>query len=282
MLKQISILKIVMEVRLIISAIFCLSVLAGCGGTQQQGGGTTDTIVEESTGGVAKSDALVLQEQNIKDMGKKPWSKVEYENIKKEQIPSLYKASERSSAYDYLDAVYVGVMVRDAGEILKSGCESDGAHNTLNAIMSELNNFKGKAEKAKGMSEVNSLKTLHDKASNFAYQGISNQSVGSFVSYDASYEAAHKSEARKYLGDSSLKCKQIRNKLESLTRDDAYVSRRRNYCQQITSLYLRQTSDASMGTRNRVKGLLVEALSESATGAWRSQIDKHYNDLNAR
>lgn len=258
----------------------CLTMLSGllflasCSGKSDR--------VKDDTCEVSKSKELSQQKQYIDDMRNKPWSKVEYENIKKEQIPSLRDDSERSSAYDYLDAVYVDVMLRDAGEILKSGCESDGDHNTLNAIMSELNNFEGKAEKAEGMSEVNSLKTLHDEASSFAYQGISNQSVDKFVSYDASYEAAHKSEARKYLGDSSLKCKQIRNKLESLTRDDAYVSRRRNYCQQITSLYLRQTSDASMGTRNRVKGLLVGALSESATGAWRSQIDKHYNDLNAR
>ncbi len=261
-----------MRLSKLIAVISCLCLLVSCSGK-------SDTI-QDKTDTAQKSKQLLLQEKYIDEMGEKPWSAVEYENIKKEQIPTLSEPSEQSSAYDYLDAVYLGVMVRDAGNILKNGCVSDGAHSTLNAILAELGKFK--TESVKGMSEVTKMKKIHDDASNFANQGISNQSVGSFVPYEASYEAAYKSEAREYLRNSSLKCKHIREKLESLTRDDAYLSRRRNYCQQITNLYLRQTSDASMGTRNRVKGLLVGALSESATSVWRSQIDKHYNDLNAR
>lgn len=266
-----------MKVISLLTIVFVGSLLcSGCSGRGDGGGG--DTIPE--TGNYTKSEALLYQEQCIDEMGEKPWSKTEYENIKKEQIPNLDLDSEKGSASDYLNAVYVNVMVRDAGNILRSGCGSDNAHATLNAILSELSGFDTK--NVKGILELNSMKKIHDEASKFANQGVPYQSVNSFVSYDRSYEASHKGEAKKHLDNGSLKCKHIRAKLESLTRDEAYLSRRRNYCQQITDLYLRQTSDVSQSTCNRVKGLLVAALSESATGALRAKIDNHYRELNMR
>lgn len=243
-----------------------LFLLASCDGT----------VESEKSGKKPTSASFKLVKQHIDAMGEQPWNKNTYVNIKNNQIPKLKRETEKTSASTHLKSTYGKVMVRDAKKVLENGCSVDNAHGYLNSIFKELAGFTS----TPGYGDVTKLKSEHDKVLAFASSGIGNQTVTSYSqSYDTSYESEKMSKAKNYLGQSSVKCKVTRQKLQNLTRPEAYNGRRTNYCKAIVAKYLQCTNPAKREYNEALGKLNVYRGSKSVLNQWQNEMREHYNSL---
>lgn len=234
--------------------------------------GNKTSYSEEET--VYKSQSYKLIEDNINQMVNNPWNKATYNEIKNVQIPMLKKNSERLSAATLLETEYSKLLVRDANKILCEGCNSNNSHNLLLSLMKELISYP----KVPGLTELTSVKKLHDEVLSFANSGVGKQTISSYrTPYDKSYETKKMSTAKSYLDNSKVKCKIARSKLTNLSQTSAYEYRRRAYCESVTKLYL-QSTNASMSELNAAKASLN--IYSGDKSAWKKQMDEHYNQLN--
>ena len=235
---------------------------------------STSTSDEEES--VYKSHSYKLVEKHINEMAINPWDKSTFLEIRDKQIPMLKKNSERISATTLLETEYSKLMVRDADGILQGGCAVEKSHTLLKSLLDELKAYP----KVPGLDEIKTLKKLHDAADAFTQTAVGRQGVSSYrTSYDKSHETAKITEAKKYLGDSKLKCSIIRKKLENLSQSSAYVSRRNAYCQSIVTLYL-QCTDPAKSALNAAKANL--GVYYGNTSSWKNQMDEHYEELNKK
>lgn len=246
--------------------LIALFLLASCDGTIENQKG------KDKPG----SASFKLVKKHIDAMGEQPWNKNTYVNIKNNQIPKLKLETEKTSASTHLKSTYGKVMVRDAKKVLEDGCAVNNAHGYLNSIFKELSGFTS----TPGYSGVSKLKNEHDKVLAFASSGIGNQTVTSYSqSYDTSYESEKMSKAKSYLGQSSVKCKITRQKLQNLTRPEAYNGRRANYCKAIVAKYLQCTNPAKREYNEALGKLNVYRGSRSVLNEWQNTMKEHYNSL---
>lgn len=229
---------------------------------------------EEET--VYKSQSYKLVENNIMDMANSSWNKTSFIEIRDNQIPMLKKNSERISATTLLETEYSKLLVRDAKSILESGCPENNSHNLLNQLLAELKTFP----KVPGLSDVISLKKVHDDAYRFTQTAVGRQLVNNYrTPYNDRYETMKIAEAIEYLDNSKVKCKSLRAKLNNLTKISAYSSRRYAYCKAIVNSYL-QCTDPAKSELNAAKANLSICSGYSST--WKDDMDKHYNELNEK
>lgn len=256
-----------MKKALIISTFFFCFLIVGC---------VKPSKNNEEKGTVYKSQSYKLVENNIMDMANSSWNKTSFIEIRDNQIPMLKKNSERISATTLLETEYSKLLVRDAKSILESGCLENNSHNLLNQLLTELKAFP----KVPGLSDVISLKKIHDDAYRFTQTAVGRQFVNNYrTPYNNRYETMKIAEAKEYLDNSKVKCKSLRAKLNNLTQISAYFSRRYAYCKAIVNSYL-QCTDPAKSELNAAKANLSIYSGNSST--WKDDMDKHYNELNEK
>ena len=252
---------------MIIIASACLS-LSSC--TQCS---TSTTDEEEPT---YKSQSYKLVEKHINEMATNPWDKSVYLEIRDKQISMLKKNSERMSASTLLETEYSKLLVRDANTILHSGCVASNSHSLFKSLFDELKAYP----QVPGLDDIKTLKKLHDDAESFTQTAVGRQSVSSYrTSYDKSHETTKMAEAKKFLGNSKIKCIAIRKKMENLSQSSAYESRRKAYCQSVVSFYLQCTNPAK-SELNAAKANL--GVYNGDTSSWKEQLEEHYKELNKK
>ena len=249
----------------IILAASVMTLLGSCDGTMSSGDRDSSTDY--------KSESYRLVETAIEEMGDEFWDKRQYREIRDNQIPELRKQSERDAAGAYLDATYGRVLVRDAGKVLSSGCDMDGAHGLLSGMMSELQRFSD----VPGQVDVEARYARHSEAQRFINTAVGTQRVYSYRdNYDKSYEAGKIAEAKRYLSDDGIRCKSIRSSLATLSGSSGYVARRKRYCESIVESYLQCTNPA-VSELNIAKGKLN--IYSGDKSAWKAKMEEHYESI---
>lgn len=221
-----------------------------------------------------KSKSYRLIQQNIEKMVSQPWNKSAYQEIKDKQILMLKKNSEQKSASTLLETEYSKQMLRDANEILQGGCAAPKSHELLDMLLKELAAYPN----VPGLSDVKVLKGIHEEADRFVRSAVGRQKVLTYrESYDKNHENRKIAQARRYLGNSQIKCNALKKDLQNLSHTSAYNSRRKAYCMKIVELYL-QCTTAEKRELNAAKANL-NVYNGKEISSWKEQMDAHYEEL---
>ena len=223
-----------------------------------------------------QSEAYRIVVANIKSMSEKFWDKSAYLEIKDNQITKLRSESERTSATNLLETEYSKLLVRDAKDILNTGCSRKDSHKNLKSMMAELERYPD----VPGLSDVKTLKAKHDEADRFIRNAVVRQAnVTHNTSYDTSYETKKMKQASVYLSDPKIKCASLKRQLQNLKNSAAYSKRRLWHSQDVVNSYL-QCIDPAASELNDAKYNLSYKDNQDSLRIWKAIMDEHYEELN--
>lgn len=209
--------------------------------------GKMDVNGKKTTGSKTKQ---AIQE-NIAELGGKPWNKSLYLEIKDNQIPGIREPERAKNALQaLLDKTYCDVMVAEGTQIL-SAC-TKAQHSHLDALMKELGLFN----EVTGKADLEAKYKEHQDLLAFLPKMRAQQSV---KTYTDKYDVAFETNMKKQVADQKAKnptCAYVNDELKKM--DSYFKIRRNNYAKKLVEKYCECTS------YNRSDELKVKSLIRSA------------------